>query len=71
MLNWQHQEGIFHFYNFVSAFFTLELNFVRYDLHSGIIETAGNHNDMASCIGYSSETSKLSTKLTQNARNAK
>ncbi|QHN89049.1 mitotic checkpoint protein BUB3.3-like [Arachis ipaensis] len=34
----------------------------RYDLDSGIIDTMGGHDDIASCIGYSSETCKLLTK---------
>ncbi|GAU43228.1 hypothetical protein TSUD_241180 [Trifolium subterraneum] len=33
----------------------------RYDLHSGIIDPMGNHDDMATCIGYSNETCLLIT----------
>ncbi|XP_058769183.1 uncharacterized protein LOC131643052 isoform X2 [Vicia villosa] len=32
-----------------------------YDLHSGIIDQMGNHNDIATCIGYSNETCLLIT----------
>ena len=31
----------------------------RYDLHSGINDTIGNHDDIATSIGYSDETGKL------------
>ncbi|XP_004298403.1 PREDICTED: mitotic checkpoint protein bub3-like [Fragaria vesca subsp. vesca] len=31
----------------------------RYDLHSGSCETIGNHDDIATCIGYSDETSQV------------
>ncbi|KAL6186797.1 hypothetical protein ACLB2K_042916 [Fragaria x ananassa] len=31
----------------------------RYDLDSGICETIGNHDDIATCIGYSDETSQV------------
>jgi len=31
----------------------------RYDLHSGLVDTVGCHDDMATCIGYSNETCKL------------
>lgn len=34
-------------------------NFFRYDLHSGINDTIGNHDDIATGIGYSDETCKL------------
>ncbi|XP_050374824.1 mitotic checkpoint protein BUB3.3-like [Argentina anserina] len=33
----------------------------RYDLHSGNCETIGNHDDLATCIGYSDETSLVIT----------
>ncbi|KAM5567301.1 mitotic checkpoint protein BUB3.3 [Rosa sericea] len=33
----------------------------RYDLHSGICEMIGNHDDIATCIGYSDETSQVLT----------
>ncbi|OIW02160.1 hypothetical protein TanjilG_02384 [Lupinus angustifolius] len=33
----------------------------RYDLHSGIIDTVGSHDDIATCIGYSNETYQLIT----------
>nr|XP_025700140.1 mitotic checkpoint protein BUB3.3 isoform X2 [Arachis hypogaea] len=33
----------------------------RYDLDSGIIDTIGGHDDIATCIGYSSETCQLIT----------
>ncbi|XP_061369713.1 mitotic checkpoint protein BUB3.3 [Gastrolobium bilobum] len=31
----------------------------RYDLDSGIIDTVGSHDDIATCIGYSNETCQL------------
>lgn len=31
----------------------------RYDLHSGVSDTVGNHDDIATCIGYCDETCKL------------
>ena len=31
----------------------------RYDLHSGVNDTIGNHDDIATSIGYSDETGKL------------
>ncbi|XP_027914327.1 mitotic checkpoint protein BUB3.3 [Vigna unguiculata] len=33
----------------------------RYDLHSGLVDTVGCHDDMATCIGYSNETCQLVT----------
>ncbi|CAN6675868.1 unnamed protein product [Malus baccata var. baccata] len=33
----------------------------RYDLHSGIHDSIGNHDDMSTCVGYSEETSQLIT----------
>ncbi|KAL2349193.1 hypothetical protein Fmac_003193 [Flemingia macrophylla] len=33
----------------------------RYDLHSGHVEAVGSHDDIATCIGYSSETCQLIT----------
>ncbi|CAJ1931979.1 unnamed protein product [Sphenostylis stenocarpa] len=33
----------------------------RYDLHSGLVDTVGSHDDMATCIGYSNETCQLVT----------
>ena len=36
----------------------LQISF-RYDLHSGINDTIGNHDDIATGIGYSDETCKL------------
>ncbi|AES96908.2 putative transcription factor WD40-like family [Medicago truncatula] len=33
----------------------------RYDLHSGIVDPMGSHDDMATCIGYSNETCLLIT----------
>ncbi|KAL5100155.1 hypothetical protein RYX36_004482 [Vicia faba] len=33
----------------------------RYDLHSGIVDQMGNHDDTATCIGYSNETCLLIT----------
>ncbi|TKY69626.1 Mitotic checkpoint protein BUB3.3 [Spatholobus suberectus] len=33
----------------------------RYDLHSGLVDTVGSHDDIATCIGYSNETSQLIT----------
>lgn len=35
----------------------------RHDLHSGIVDPMGSHDDMATCIGYSNETCKLLTNL--------
>lgn len=32
--------------------------FCRYDLHSGIHNTIGNHDDFATCVEYSDETRK-------------
>ncbi|KAJ6902602.1 hypothetical protein NC651_020165 [Populus alba x Populus x berolinensis] len=31
----------------------------RYDLHSGTIDAIGNHQDMATCVGYSIETCQV------------
>lgn len=31
----------------------------RYDLHSGINDTIGYHDDIATCVEYSDETCKL------------
>lgn len=33
----------------------------RYNLHSGLVDTVGGHDDMATCIEYSSETCQLLT----------
>lgn len=33
----------------------------RYDLHSGIVDTVGSHDDIATCVGYSNETYQLIT----------
>ncbi|CAJ2648055.1 unnamed protein product [Trifolium pratense] len=33
----------------------------RYDMHSGVIDPMGSHDDMATCIGYSDETCLLVT----------
>ncbi|XP_027362796.1 mitotic checkpoint protein BUB3.3-like [Abrus precatorius] len=33
----------------------------RYDLHLGLIDTVGSHDDIATCIGYSNETCQLIT----------
>ncbi|KAF7809075.1 mitotic checkpoint protein BUB3.3 [Senna tora] len=33
----------------------------RYNLHSGTIDTVGNHDDIVSCIGYANETCQLIT----------
>ncbi|XP_015895138.3 mitotic checkpoint protein BUB3.3 [Ziziphus jujuba] len=33
----------------------------RYDLHSAICDTIGNHDDIATCIGYSDETCQVIT----------
>ncbi|KAI9111681.1 hypothetical protein K1719_017371 [Acacia pycnantha] len=33
----------------------------RYNLHLGIIDTIGNHDDIATCIGYANETCQLIT----------
>lgn len=33
----------------------------RYDLHSGIHEAIGNHDDISTCIGYSDETCQVIT----------
>ncbi|KAK7274884.1 hypothetical protein RIF29_15985 [Crotalaria pallida] len=33
----------------------------RYDLHSGVIDSLGSHDDIATCVEYSSETHQLIT----------
>ncbi|KAK7368179.1 hypothetical protein VNO80_10203 [Phaseolus coccineus] len=33
----------------------------RYNLHSGLVDTVGSHDDMATCIEYSNETCQLLT----------
>ncbi|CAB4264699.1 unnamed protein product [Prunus armeniaca] len=33
----------------------------RYDLHSGIHDSIGNHDDTSTCVGYSDETSQVIT----------
>lgn len=44
---------------FKSVFDSSKAKLYRYDLHSGLVDTLGSHDDMATCIGYSNETCNL------------
>ncbi|KAI3733719.1 hypothetical protein L6452_13172 [Arctium lappa] len=46
-----------------SAAFTAasDCSITRYDLHSGISESFGNHDDLATCVEYSDETGQVIT----------
>lgn len=41
--------------------------FSRYDLHSGISNKIENHDDIATCVEYSTETRKLATSFLQKS----
>ncbi|KAL5828700.1 hypothetical protein ACOSQ3_018168 [Xanthoceras sorbifolium] len=50
------------FQNDTVAFTAASDGFIRrYDLHSGITDTIGNHDDIATCLRYSDETSQVLT----------
>lgn len=48
---------------FKSVFDSSKAKLYRYDLHSGLVDTVGRHDDMAMFIGYSNETCKLLIQL--------
>ncbi|KVI05516.1 Nucleic acid-binding, OB-fold [Cynara cardunculus var. scolymus] len=59
-------------YSYIEMFRCLLLNFnlrmtpcieifCRYDLHSGMSESFGNHDDLATCVEYSNETGQVIT----------